>query len=120
MQDQYSASWAGAAGGIVSSAADLLLFGRALDEGTLLDADDTAAMHETVDTHGAGYRYGLGLMELEGVDVPIYGHGGDIWGYHSALLRFPDSDATLVLLVNRDGADITPLIVELGEAAGLL
>ncbi len=80
-------SWAGAAGAMISTTADLSLFYRALLGGELLRPAELAAMTTTVSTRGgdqfAGLpiRYGLGLYSLRTSCGLVWGHGGSIPGY---------------------------------------
>ncbi|MEU0538145.1 serine hydrolase domain-containing protein [Amycolatopsis tolypomycina] len=79
------------AGNIISSAADLNRFFRALFGGELLPADVLAQMKTTVPWPGEGglVGYGLGLMRisLAGICGPgapdVWGHGGDVPGYNT-------------------------------------
>ncbi|WP_158892647.1 serine hydrolase domain-containing protein [Amycolatopsis anabasis] len=79
-------SWAGAAGAMVASGAELNRFFTALLAGRLLPAAQLAEMKRTVpaDVPIAGARYGLGL-----IDIPLscggrfWGHGGSIDGFRT-------------------------------------
>jgi D-alanyl-D-alanine carboxypeptidase len=90
------------AGDIISSAADLNRFFRALLGGRLLAPDLLRQMETTVpavqDGQYAGFDYGLGLMRLDlgpacGAGAPVvWGHGGDVFGYNT--WSFHDVTAT--------------------------
>ena len=82
----WTASFAGAAGGLTSTAADVDRFYQTLLSGKLLDQSQLRQMESTVASL-PGQRYGLGLEQ----DHPshyircstVWGHDGDFPGYHS-------------------------------------
>jgi CubicO group peptidase (beta-lactamase class C family) len=83
-----------ASGGLTSSAADVLRFGRVL-------LNDPAAARMRV-VHGkpnAGV-YGLGLFGQRVGGVEVWGHPGSYGGFQSSLLVVPDRDAVFVGLTN--------------------
>ena len=98
----------GAAGAIVSTAADLATFGDALFRGRLLDDSALAAMTAEGPHHPRNSNYGLGL-EIQRPDyrTTVWGHGGFLPGFRSALRYLPDRDLLVVVLVNdsRSNAD---------------
>lgn len=93
----FDPSWGGAAGDMISTATDLLIWLRALDKGTLL----SAAMHQTMFTmrgaflHGGMGGYGCGVLNLSGA----VGHGGDYNGLYTAAL-FSYQGHYMVVLAN--------------------
>ncbi|WP_067718263.1 serine hydrolase domain-containing protein [Nocardia yamanashiensis] len=81
---EQNTSWGGAAGAMISTAADLNRFFTALTlEGKLLPAAQLAEMQKTVSFDrmpGAGY--GLGLIKLPSTcGKTVWGHGGSIPGF---------------------------------------
>ncbi|MGI5156441.1 serine hydrolase domain-containing protein [Microbispora sp. CA-102843] len=107
----WDPSQAWSAGGMISTPSDLNRFFRAVVDGELLEPEQLKQMRTTVkaDGLGKGARYGLGL-----VSTPLscgglaWGHGGDIFGYHTgnavtedgraaavAVTRLPESLETL-------------------------
>jgi D-alanyl-D-alanine carboxypeptidase len=86
-----SASWAWAAGAVVSTADDVAAFYRALLRGRLLSAPLLAQMKTTVPIGAPGESYGLGLWHTRSFSVPgrrlrcgrPWGHNGDLPGYHA-------------------------------------
>jgi len=52
----------------------------------------------------AGVRYGLGVFELDAstAGVQAWGHGGDIFGYHTQMFYFPEMESVIVSIVNSD------------------
>jgi CubicO group peptidase (beta-lactamase class C family) len=98
----------GADGGAHSTAADLDRFLRAYDDGSLLGdrRDVMLTPHASVD-HGIDYGYGCFLY-----GDGRFGHGGGDPGVHTLVQRIPAADATVVVLLNVEGA--------VGEARDLL
>jgi D-alanyl-D-alanine carboxypeptidase len=91
---------AGAAGGIVSTLADLLVLAEALGAGTLL-TPQTQRERLRFEPVPGGSRlpvgYGLGIMDVAG----FVGHNGAIYGYSTWVLYDPESQGSLVALANR-------------------
>jgi CubicO group peptidase (beta-lactamase class C family) len=81
-------------GGLVSTAADVVRFGR-----HLLDSPDAALMRIV---HGkpAGGVYGLGLFGERIGDVEVWGHGGAYGGFRTALYVVPDRNAVFAGLTS--------------------
>ncbi len=84
----YNPSYAWAAGAIVSNAADLSTFYKALLSGRLLDAPLLREMKQTVaeDPSDAQstFRYGLGLERIDDACGANWGHRGTVYGYQSS------------------------------------
>jgi D-alanyl-D-alanine carboxypeptidase len=100
---EMDASWAWAAGGMVSTTTDLARFYQALLGGQLLTPELLAEMRTTVDASqlGHGTRYGLGLEELRpGCGVELWGHGGSLEGYGTTAFSTPDARRQLVMATN--------------------
>jgi D-alanyl-D-alanine carboxypeptidase len=80
---EFNPSVAGASGELISTAAELNVFFRALIDGRLLgpsEQDQMQTAHPT--THD--YQYGLGLMTLQvSGGTRLWGHRGDIFGYYA-------------------------------------
>jgi len=100
----FGPSWAGAAGGIVSTAADLARFYTALLSGKLLPAAQLQQMMTTIPIPmGQGVGYGLGV---ESVPLPCgtaWGHTGDFPGYFGNAFTTTGGRSQAVVLVNADG-----------------
>ena len=86
------------AGGLVSTASDLITFARGLFGGTLFDDPESLV---AMTTPAPGSSYGLGIM-LQG---DYMGHAGYIAGFRSVLDYAPELDTVVVMLYNNDGAD---------------
>jgi D-alanyl-D-alanine carboxypeptidase len=84
---EFSHSWAGAAGAVISTTDDLSRFFRALLAGELLPPEQLAQMQSTVRQAAAapvGSGYGLGLSKMPlTCGGESWSHGGDTLGYHS-------------------------------------
>jgi D-alanyl-D-alanine carboxypeptidase len=87
-------------GGIVSTAADMALFGEALlREQELLSEDSWGEMRDWVDDEEGG-RYGLGLSWLAEDGVEIIGHDGATAGFLTMFQYIPEWDVLLILWTN--------------------
>lgn len=91
-----AAAWS--AGGLVSTAPDLIAFARGLFSGALFD-DPASLMALT--TPGKYGNYGLGVM-FESI---FLGHGGGIAGFRTLLHYAPNLDTVVVVLYNTDSAE---------------
>ena len=89
-----SVGWS--AGGLVSTAPDLIAFARGLFGGALFDDPESLV---AMTTPAPGSSYGLGIT-LQG---EYLGHAGWIAGFRSALNYAPELDAVVVMLYNNDG-----------------
>jgi D-alanyl-D-alanine carboxypeptidase len=86
------------AGGIVSTAPDLIAFARGLFGGALFD-DPGSLIAMTTPAPGSSYGLGITLQK------EYMGHAGYIAGFRSVLNYAPEFDAVVVMLYNHDGAD---------------
>ncbi|MFZ0544392.1 MAG: serine hydrolase domain-containing protein [Candidatus Promineifilaceae bacterium] len=91
-----SVGWS--AGGLVSTASDMIAFARGLFGGALFD--DPASL-VAMTTPAPGSSYGLGVM-LQG---DYMGHAGYIAGFRSVLNYAPKSDTVVLMVYNHDAAD---------------
>ena len=90
-----------AAGALVSTVDDMLLWNRALHGDGLLQPSSHAAMVELVGKAGeSNYGFGIVVGELRG--QTLYEHGGGIFGFSTHLMYLPDSELTVVVLQNTD------------------
>jgi D-alanyl-D-alanine carboxypeptidase len=90
-----SASWAWAAGALVSTAPDLSRFFGALLQGRLLPDRRLALMRPR-----AGARYGLGLAAFTTPCGAAIGHTGNLLGTVSAVWSSPGGDRRIVAMTN--------------------
>lgn len=86
------------AGGLVSTAADLITFARGLFGGLLFD-DPKSLTAMTTATPGTSYGLGITVQETS------MGHAGWIAGFRSVLRYVPEVDTVAVMLYNHDGAN---------------
>jgi D-alanyl-D-alanine carboxypeptidase len=86
------------AGGMISTAGDLVTFLSGLFAGDLLSE---ASFEEMLDIGGGGGSYALGIYGTGG----LWGHDGGIDGYLSAAFHDPDTGVTVAVLTNRFGPD---------------
>jgi D-alanyl-D-alanine carboxypeptidase len=97
----YNPSHAWAAGAIVSNAADLSRFYKALMGGRLLAPGLLREMKQTVAEDPADpnttFRYGLGLQRVEDTCGVNWGHGGTISGYQGEAYWNARSGRTVVI-----------------------
>lgn len=94
----------GAAGGLQSTAADLLVFTEALFEGDLLSLESMSEMRAMVpgeqDYPVDRHEYGLGMERYVVGAVDVYGHMG-ISSAHSAFIGYNDTtESAVVVLLN--------------------
>lgn len=94
---QASPSWTWAAGGAISTLADLKIWARALAKGTLLSPATQAQRLQALPmAPPAPFAYGLNVANLGG----IIGHDGALPGFQSFVGYVPARDATIVVLAN--------------------
>jgi len=95
----------GGEGGLTSTAEDLLIWSRHFDApvlGKTLPAQLAAAQPLT-GGHANGYRRGVGVGSLRGLET--VGHGG-LWpGYRTEFLRVPAAGLTVVIIANLGSLD---------------
>lgn len=95
----------GAAGGVISTVADMARFDVALDEGRLLSEASKAEMWRPGRSpSGAALPYGIGWFVKEMDGRRLVWHTG--WweqAYSAMYLKLPDERLTLILLANSEG-----------------
>lgn len=117
--DRWHPSLGGAAGGMYSTAADLLAFTLALFEGHLLDPRRTAEMRIFVrgEDHGhVRHAYGLGLERYEVNRLTVLGHMGNGSAHGSFIGYDPSSGAAVAVQIN--AANPGPAAVVAAEVLG--
>ena len=93
-------------GGIQSTIADLLLFGQAILNNSLVSAESKELMWTKVKMDYSGNPYGLGFT-LYGNNPKygqVYGHSGTQMGASAQLMLLPQEDLVIVVLSNTSGA----------------
>jgi CubicO group peptidase (beta-lactamase class C family) len=98
-------------GGIYSSVEDLYKWDRALYTTKLVSRETLARAFAPAsassDQAGAAYGFGWYVETYRG--RRLLWHYGSTVGFRTAILRFPDERLTVVVLLNRDGADAQAL-----------
>ena len=105
----------GPAGAIISTAGDLAAFGDALFRGRLLAPASLRQMLAEGPHHARNSNYGLGV-EISRPDyrTTVWGHGGALPGFRSALWYVPSRDIVVVVLANdwrANPQDLAELVV---------
>jgi D-alanyl-D-alanine carboxypeptidase len=99
------ASTAWAAGGMVSTASDLMTFASALFDGELVSRETLAIMAQSMGTEGErAWALGGGVTEVAGHKG--FGMGGDTTGYHAFFIGILDSKLVVTALVNTEEGDV--------------
>jgi D-alanyl-D-alanine carboxypeptidase len=97
----FNASAAGMAGSLISTNEDTAAFITALLDGRVVPSAQLHEMMDTVDwtDAGPGFHYGLGLTSIDlDCGVKVWGHGGDIDGFHSLMAKAFGSPAVSITL----------------------
>lgn len=101
----FNHSFAGPAGSLVSTVADLNRFYRALMTGQLLARAELAGMRTT---GGSGYGLGLALRHLPD-GTPLWGHAGGTFGYETFAWTTEDGTRQATIATTpRPGTDPDP------------
>lgn len=87
----------GGAGGLVSTAADLAKWDRALYRGDVLSTSSIEQM-----LHGNRFGYGFGWLVGEAYGQPVVSFPGAIDGFNSAVMRFTEDRTLVVVLANTE------------------
>jgi D-alanyl-D-alanine carboxypeptidase len=110
----YGASWAGAAGDLHATAADLARAAAPLASGALLGPAARARLHDWRDTGVRGERHGFHLFERDG----RIGHPGDVPGFSAALAWQRETGVAVIALANLSNTPRAPSpALVLAEAA---
>ncbi|MFY9676588.1 MAG: serine hydrolase domain-containing protein [Terriglobales bacterium] len=97
--------WLFAAGELAMPAEDLAKWDISMMNQSLLKPASYAAMErETVLKNGLGTRYGLGVSVRSELGERAIEHGGEVSGFTSQNLVFPDKKVAVVVLTNEDAA----------------
>ncbi len=96
---ETSPTWWGPAGSMISTLDDLLRAARPLATGQLLTEAMRKELHRWTEADQHGYQYGFHIERIRGA----IGHDGDVPGYQTVMLYFPEKDATVIVLTNLYG-----------------
>lgn len=94
-----SPSWWGAAGSLISTAADLRKAAKPLATGALLKEKGKKELLAWTTADQPGFEYGFHIEKVDG----MIGHDGDVPGYQTAMYYLPEHDATVIGLGNLYG-----------------
>ena len=89
-------------GSITSNVVDLARWAIALQKGELLSADSQAEMEQFSTATLLPRGYGIGWFVGGYNGHKIVAHGGNLWGYSSAIVQLPDDNLTVIILTNLD------------------
>lgn len=93
----------GAAGGLCSTAGDLIRWTHLLHSGRVVTAASLKQMTSpTVLSTGEAITYGFGLDLARLGELQKIAHGGDAAGFNCYLTHYPDSGLTIAVLTNSD------------------
>lgn len=116
--DLIGMSQPGAAGALISNAADLVRWNQALVSGKVVEPESYAQMttpHVLESGEATTYGFGLGLDQLDG--VRRVQHGGGINGFNSMLAFYPESGLTVAVISNSNGYRAGTLATLIARAA---
>jgi CubicO group peptidase (beta-lactamase class C family) len=108
----------GAAGGILSTAGDLVRWQMALSSGKVVGPESFARMRTPTvlpDGRDTGYGFGLALDEWNG--RPRVQHGGGIFGFNSMLFWLPGEDLHVAVISNGEALPSAKLADAIAYAA---
>ncbi len=88
-----------AAGGLRSTAPDLLVWDQALHSGKVLKPQSVSQMFTDW-----GHGYGFGAFVERRAGHRLWSHGGNLPGFATAFEHYPDDDLTVIVLSNLDGS----------------
>jgi D-alanyl-D-alanine carboxypeptidase len=96
----WDPSWGWAAGAMISTLDDMHIWAPALATGRLLSPEMQAQRLQTVGAPGLPPQdgYGLGIFNLGG----WIGHNGSLPGYQTVSVYLPQTQTTMVILINTD------------------
>lgn len=102
---EQSATWSWAAGGVVSTADDLMKWAAAMGDGRLLDSTMHRAwlddLHSMDPAHASdGPRYGLGIEQARFGTNRVYLHEGELPGFNTIVAVDPAHGVRLVVWTN--------------------
>jgi D-alanyl-D-alanine carboxypeptidase len=98
-----------AAGALVSTPNELLVFMKALLGGELVSNESLDAMTAPQTVY---YGLGMEIMDLDGSST-WFGHGGAIAGYRSIMAAHPETGEILIMVANNELLDVAEFAREL-------
>jgi len=107
-------SWAGAAGGIVTTVGDLTTWHAALASGKIVSPDDYALLTAPArfpDGSNAEYAFGLYVDTYDG--QPRIWHSGNTFGFDASDQFFPKQDVRIVAMTNSADCQSNELVAHI-------
>jgi CubicO group peptidase (beta-lactamase class C family) len=98
------------AGGIYSTADDLLIWDQALNDPKRLGLTDLQPMFTDY-----GHGFGFGYVIATQAGHPRWWHNGQVAGFSSMIARYPEDKLTIIVLSNDGGAPIGRFSQDLAE-----
>jgi D-alanyl-D-alanine carboxypeptidase len=95
---EATSAWS--SGNLLASAGDLARAGDRLFRGAVLSARSRREMTHWVKAVFDPPEYGLGLARARFADEEVWGHSGDIGGFHADLWYVPRTGVTVAALIN--------------------
>ena len=111
---RVDASWYRGAGGLYSTAGDLLVWDRALHENALISPAGTERMFSPSEHANYGYGWSLRYYWVEGDRRGIVAHTGGAPGVRTTIDRFPDDGLLIVVLSNVRHSQVAALSRSIG------
>lgn len=96
-------SWS--AGAMISNIEDIKIWIEACAGGSLISDSTHQERKKTIAWDEAKMSYGLGIMEYKG----FWGHGGNIMGYSTVILRSPERKTTIAVMINSSLDQLHPV-----------
>ncbi len=107
----------GAAGGLISTARDLVRWQIALVSGQVVSPagyEEMTLPYLLADGHETTYGFGLGLPDVAG--QRCISHGGGIFGFNSWLGYFPDQQLSVAVISNSEAISSEAIAQEIARA----
>lgn len=101
------------AGGLCSTALDLISWSRKLFQGSVVTAEMLARMVSPESLVESTYGYGLHIEELKG--RTRFSHDGGINGYTTFLAHYPEQEVTIAVMTNLQEAPVEAISLELAD-----
>ena len=98
-------------GDMVSTTTDLITFIHALFNGTLVDSTSLTLMIPT-----EGSTFGGGLMLMPFYEHTFYGHAGDTYGTHTAIMHNPSDSISIAIAINGCATPRNDMLIGIASA----
>ncbi|MEL6555245.1 MAG: serine hydrolase domain-containing protein [Cyanobacteria bacterium J06621_11] len=102
-------------GSVTSNVLDLARWAIALQKGQLLSAESKAEMEQFSTATVLSRGYGLGWFVGNIGNHKTVAHGGNLWGYSTAIAQFPNDELTVIVLTNLDEQDGEQIAIKIAS-----